>query len=61
MIEKSILNRIKKLETRYPTLDFDVEEYTNNLIEELEMALRIWIKRQNKITKETLLWYRYIV
>ena len=41
MIDKNIYNRIEKLERLYPTIDFDAEEYTKNIIEELETALRI--------------------
>lgn len=41
MIDKSILNRIEKLEVLYPVINFDVEEYTQNIIEELEAGLRI--------------------
>ncbi len=45
MIDKSILNRINKLEVLYPVIDFNAEEYTNNIIEELEVGLRIFNKR----------------
>ena len=31
MIDKSIYNRIEKLEILYPTINFDAEEYTKNI------------------------------
>ena len=52
MIEKNILNRIEKLEQLYPVADFDVEEYTNNIIEELESALGYKIKNRIKLSKK---------
>lgn len=41
MLNKSIYNRIEKLELLYPTIDFNAEEYVKNIVEELEAGLRI--------------------
>jgi len=51
MIDKSILNRIEKLEILYPIINFDTEEYTRNIIEELEAVLQYSIKDRIKLPK----------
>lgn len=52
MLEKNILNRIKKLEIQYPIIDFNTEEYANNIIEELEAVFQYPIKERIKLPKE---------
>ena len=52
MIDKSIYNRIEKLEFLYPVTDFDAEEYTKNIIEELETVLQYPIRDRIKLSKE---------
>lgn len=52
MLEKSILNRIEKLEIQFPIIDFDTKEYTKNIITELEAVLEYEIKDRIKLPKE---------
>lgn len=52
MLDKSIYNRITKLEVLYPIIDFDAKEYTKNIIEELESVLQYPIRDRIKLPKE---------
>ena len=51
MIDKSILHRIEQLEKQYPIANFDMEEYTKNIIEELEAVLQYSIRDRIKLPK----------
>ena len=58
MIDKKIIGRIVELEKQYPVADFDVEEYTKQIIAMLENALErkltINLPQKKYLDKETL-------
>ena len=49
MINKSVLNRILRLEEEYSIIEFNIEEYANNVIEAIETILKYEIKSRIKL------------
>ena len=49
MINKSMLNKILKLEEQYSIININIEEYANNVIEVIETILEYEIKSRIKI------------
>ena len=54
-MDKSILNKIKKLEEKYPVMDFDIQEHIIELITPIEDFFQYNIRDRIKIPN-----YQYI-